>query len=205
MLVFIDESGDPGFKVEKGSSPVFVVSMVIFDSETDAKTTHDAIEQLRRELGVEPEFKFNKLYNPHKDQFFDVIAHQRFRTRSIVVQKHLVYSPALRASKESFYKFFVRIMLQHDGGALVDASIVIDGSGDRQFKRAMRSYLRQHLDERSVRKVRLKDSRKDPLIQLADMVAGAIARSYRVDRSDSNRWRARLLAARKIENVWEFK
>ena len=72
-------------------------------------------------------------------------------------------------------------MLQHDGGALVDASIVIDGSGDRQFKRAMRSYLRQHLDERSVRKVRLKDSRKDPLIQLADMVAGAIARSYRVD------------------------
>ena len=30
MLVFIDESGDPGFKVEKGSTPVFAVAMVIF-------------------------------------------------------------------------------------------------------------------------------------------------------------------------------
>jgi hypothetical protein len=30
MLVFIDESGDPGFKLDGGSSPVFVAAMVIF-------------------------------------------------------------------------------------------------------------------------------------------------------------------------------
>jgi hypothetical protein len=32
VLVFIDESGDPGFKLERGSSPVFVVAMVIFQT-----------------------------------------------------------------------------------------------------------------------------------------------------------------------------
>jgi hypothetical protein len=30
MLVFIDESGDPGFKLKKGSSPIFVVTLVAF-------------------------------------------------------------------------------------------------------------------------------------------------------------------------------
>ncbi len=30
MLVFIDDSGDPGFKFEKGSSKYFVIALVIF-------------------------------------------------------------------------------------------------------------------------------------------------------------------------------
>jgi len=32
VLVFIDESGDPGFKLGKESSAVFVVSMITFQS-----------------------------------------------------------------------------------------------------------------------------------------------------------------------------
>jgi len=107
--------------------------------------------------------------------------------------------------KDSFYKFFVRNMMQHDGGALMQAKVVIDGSGDRQFKRAFRSYLRKHIEAECVRKVDLKDSVKDPLVQLADMTAGAVARSYRKDRADSNRWRSALYRAGKIENIWEFR
>ncbi|VFM95557.1 MAG: hypothetical protein BECKG1743D_GA0114223_101272 [Candidatus Kentron sp. G] len=41
-------------------------------------------------------------------------------------------------------------------------------------------------------------------VQLADMVVGAIARSYRVgDRVRHNRWRLALQP--KIEDVWEFR
>lgn len=36
MLVFIDDSGDPGFKIEKGSSSVFVIALVIFDDDLEA-------------------------------------------------------------------------------------------------------------------------------------------------------------------------
>ena len=96
-------------------------------------------------------------------------------------------------------------MLQHDAGALINAKVVIDGSGDRQFKRAFRAYLRKHLDANAVQKVDLKDSMKDPLVQLADMVAGAIARSYKTERADSNRWRSILQKNGQLENVWEFK
>jgi hypothetical protein len=39
MLVFIDESGDPGFKLDSGSSPVFVAAMVIFADRNAARAT----------------------------------------------------------------------------------------------------------------------------------------------------------------------
>lgn len=205
MYVFIDESGDPGFKIEKGSSPIFVTSMVIFDTAQDADEATKLIKELKGELRVKPEFKFNKSHHAVRDGFFHRVSDLRFRTRCVVVQKDLIYSDALRTVKDSFYKFFIRNMMQHDGGALVDAKVVIDGSGDRPFKRAFRSYLRKHIDSSCVKKVDLKDSVKDPLVQLADMTAGAIARSYRKDRADSNRWRSALYRAGQIENVWEFK
>jgi hypothetical protein len=37
VLVFIDESGDAGFKFECGSSPIFVVAMVAFASHKEAQ------------------------------------------------------------------------------------------------------------------------------------------------------------------------
>lgn len=205
MLVFIDESGDPGFKVEKGSSPIFVVTMVIFDQADDASQAQAAVAALRNQLRVTPEFKFNKLSDAHRDSFFAGVAGLPFRTRSVVVRKELIYSDALRTKKESFYKFFVRKMMENDGGALINAKVVIDGSGDRHFKRTFGSYLRKHIDPGCVRKVDFKDSTKDPLVQLADMCAGAIARSYRTDRGDSNRWRSVLQRTGKVENVWDFR
>jgi len=49
----------------------------------------------------------------------------------------------------------------------------------------------------------MKDSRGDTLVQLADMCVGAIARSYREDRKDNDRWRKMLLP--RIDDVWDFK
>lgn len=44
MLVFIDESGDTGFKVSKGSTQNFVVACVIFDDNLEAEKTSVAIK-----------------------------------------------------------------------------------------------------------------------------------------------------------------
>lgn len=63
MLVFIDDSGDPGFKLQKGSSPCFVIALIIFDDPLEAEKTSLAIKELRRKLKVSDlyEFKFNKM------------------------------------------------------------------------------------------------------------------------------------------------
>ena len=204
MLVFIDESGDPGFK-KIGSSPVFAVAMVMFANAEDAALAQGRIKALATRLKVKPEFKFSKCKDEFRTAFFDEVASCRFKVRAVVVHKDRVRSPNLREVKESFYKFFIRMMMTHDGKTLVNAKVVIDGSGDREFKRQFRSYLRRHFAAASVRAVDLKDSCDDELIQLADMSVGAIARSYKADHDNGGKWLEKLQANGHIHNIWEFK
>lgn len=202
MLVFIDESGDPGFKVARGSSAAFVVAMVAFDDKQVAIEAQAAIKATAAANKVFPEFKFSKSRPEIRDLFFEVVSPFKFCVRAVVVEKERIHSGYLRSNKEAFYSFFVKSMLKFDNGLLKDAKIVIDGSGERIFKQELSAYLRRHTDRGAIKSVRFSDSRSDELIQLADMCTGAIARSYRDNRKDGDRWR-RMIAA-KIEDVWEF-
>jgi len=203
MLVFIDESGDPGFDVENGASPVFVVVMVIFANVGAAGVTEQAIKACRGCTPHKPEFKFSKCTDEVRDLFFEAVRHCPFQLRAIVVQKSRIYSSILKSDKKRFYEFFVKSVLQHDGGVLRNAVVVIDGSGDRDFRRRLSSALRRRVGPDAVREVKFKKSHTDLLVQLADMCAGAIARSYRIERRNQFRWR-RMLSAQ-IRDVWEFK
>jgi len=61
MLVFVDESGDPGLKLNKGSSKYFIVILVVFEKPSTAEDLDQRIQHLRKEFGFHPkfEFKFN--------------------------------------------------------------------------------------------------------------------------------------------------
>lgn len=205
MLVLIDESGCPGFKLTKGSTPYFVVSMVIFKDFKQAEDAGKTIEELRQTLSVNPEFKFSKTHPTVKDKFFEEMCHYDFEIRALVVDKRNVYSQKLRNDTDSFYNYFVKMLMQYDDDVLQDASIKIDGSGDKEFKKALTSYLRQRIGEHKIKKFKFTDSRKDNLIQLADMVVGAIARSYSDSRKDANRWLDVLKRKGKIKDIWDFK
>lgn len=206
MLVLIDESGDTGFKLTRGSSSHFVMAMVIFDDEAVAEEASAAIRALREELRVRSEFKFAKSHAHVKDAFFDCVCHYRFRVRALVVDKSVVYSGNLRTRKELFYNYFVKLLLEHDNGRLADARIKIDGSGDRHFKNELNVYLRHQLHRGQVRSIKFAESHRDDLIQLADMVAGAILRSYRSDdRAHAARWRQVLAQHGKLGDIWDFR
>lgn len=203
MLVFIDESGDPGFKVASGSSPVFVMAMVIFENGEAAAQTCLTIDALRANLGFRTEFKFNKSREEVRSAFLAAVASCPFRVRAIVVEKERIRSAVLREDKEAFYNFFLKTMVRFDNGRLANARVVIDGSGDRAFRRGLTKHVSRNAAQGAIRDIRFKDSANDPLVQLADMCAGAIARSYRSDRAEPNRWRNML--RKRIEDVWEFR
>lgn len=204
MLVLIDESGDAGFKIAKGSTPHFVVAMVIFRDFKEAERASVAIAEAREQLRVRSEFKFNKSSHPVRDAFFEVVNPFHFSVRAVVVHKSKIYSDNLRENKEMFYNYFVKLLLKHDDDVLQGARVKIDGSGDREFKRELERYLKHQIQTGKIASVKFAESHRDNLIQLADMAAGAIARSYRDDdRKHADRWRKML--AGKIEDVWDFK
>jgi hypothetical protein len=204
MLIFIDESGDPGFKLDKGASPIFVAVMVIFEEDRYGAVTQSTIEKSKaRKVHKPKEFKFSKCSDDVRDLFFGAVRTCPFKVRAIVVRKDIIHSPRLKASKERFYEYFVKSMMRYDSGILANARIVIDGSGDREFRQSLNSALRTRLGVGKVKDVRFKESHRDVLVQLADMCAGAIARSYRPQRKNHDRWR-KMLAPR-INDVWDFR
>jgi hypothetical protein len=203
LLVLIDESGCPGFKLDKGSTPYFVVAMVIFDDFFNAEKASNNICKLRESLGVKPEFKFNKSSNKTRDIFFETIGQHKFKVRALVAEKRIIYSQYLRSRKQNFYNFFVRNLMAYDGQNLNNAIVKIDGSGNKEFQKVMLGYLRNQIGSSKVNKFKTVDSKKDNLIQLADMVVGAIARSYNENRKNGYRW-LKMLEPR-IDNIWLFK
>lgn len=202
MLVFIDESGCAGFKFVRGSLEHFVVALVSFRSHDAARRTDEIIRQAQVDLNIYPEFKFSDSRDEVRDEFFRRVGPQPFDVRAIVVHKPTIYSAHLREHKDRFYNYFVKTLINSHASTMAAADVRIDGSGDRVFKRELNAYLRRQLPTGCVRSVKFIDSRRDRLVQLADMCVGAIARSYRTDRTNPERWRE--LLRPRLKNVWEF-
>lgn len=207
MLVFIDDSGDPGFKLDKGSTSHFVIAMVIFDDELEAEKTAVAIKQLKRDikLGEKTEFRFFRTKNNYKIKFLETINKFDFKVRGLVVNKSVIYSNQLRNNKNSFYAYFIKEALKHSGD-IIDAKIRMDGSGDRVFRRNFFTYLRRELNTQNkkiMRNCKMLDSKKDVLVQMADMVAGSINRAQNKEKKDHQDYIK--IIKKHIVNPWYFK
>lgn len=208
QLVFIDESGDPGFKINKGSSQYFVIALVIFQDELEAEETALIIKKYRRKIGKSNsyEFKFNKSSNEFRLNFLQEIKNCKFIARAIIVEKEVLYSSQLRSRKESFYNYFLRKVLEKNNNTIKNAKIRIDGSGERAFRKELQSYLKQELNSETkkvMKNLRFIDSKKDVLIQLADMVAGTIRTSFAGKQENSKNYLKVL--KKRMDDLWEFK
>lgn len=202
--VFMDESGDPGFKISKGSSQIFCIAAVIFRLPGHIEKTEATIQELKERLGrkQESEFHFNHESMKTRRAFCSAVAACPFRVRAIVIDKDVIYEGAhIRSSPSAFYNFSTRMVLQHNFGSIKNAKVFIDGKMNRE----LRTYLRQQLnreDECIIHSTEFQDSRRSPALQLADMVAGSIARSYKGD-GEGHQICRRILLPR-LENVWDF-
>jgi len=165
--------------------------------------TEEAMRQLRVGLRCHPchEFHFNRESCEWRAAFCRVGASCHFSIRAIVVDISRIYEGTiLRKSPKHFYNYITGLLFQHNFGSIQHAKVRIDGSMNRD----LRTYLRKKLniETQVISSVEFADSSKTPLIQLADMVAGSITRSFYPDKREYLAC-LRLLNQR-IENVWEF-
>jgi hypothetical protein len=174
--------------------------MVIFADRDAALYTESVIAKVRQQTNHKPEFKFSKSSHYLRDAFFQSVVTCPFTIRAILVRKEALQSGHLRSRTDSFYNFFVKMLMAHDNGVLDSARVRIDGSGSREFQRSLSTYLRRELGER-VKEVKLSDSASDPLMQLADMCIGAITRAER-DRDQATRWKEMIYP--RIGDIWHF-
>lgn len=208
MLAFVDESGDPGRKILNGSSAYFVVALVTFQDHEDALACDQRIELLRRELG-RPWYEFHFSHNSRKvrQQFLEAVAPYPFFYHVFALNKdpEKLYGPGFDY-KESLYKFSARLTFENAKPYLDNAAVVIDESGDRNFRDELAVYLRRRIRDiggRSpIRKVKIQRSSGNNLLQLADYVAGVSNRVI-CEKSDGIELRRRYLATHELTTqVW---
>ncbi|MCC7025169.1 MAG: DUF3800 domain-containing protein [Thermomicrobiales bacterium] len=86
MFVYLDESGDTGFKFRQGSSRYFVITLLLV---ADPIPFHIAIDDLRQRLGFSPrnEFKWVNASEDVRWSFLEMLRKQDFTARVLVVDK----------------------------------------------------------------------------------------------------------------------
>jgi len=205
MLVFIDDSGDPGFRIGKGSSPIFVIAMIVFSDQLEAEKTSVTIKELRRKLKVSDlyEFKFNKTNRKFRNAFINAVVNFKFKIKAIVVDKQIIRSPRLRGYKEDFYNYIIMQVIKHSN--FKNAKLRFDKRGEKTLRDQLRVYLSHKLDNKNkqiFKDLKFVNSKQNTLIQLADMTAGSIFASYT---SKDKSYLNKLKEAGKVDNIWEFK
>ena len=96
-------------------------------------------------------------------------------------------------------------VLKNSGGSIKNAKLRFDKRGERLLRNQLRVYLSNQLDNKNKRifkDLKFVDSKQNTLVQLADMVAGAIFSSN----SGKDKSYLKLLnESKKIEDIWQFK
>ncbi|MCI0495937.1 DUF3800 domain-containing protein [candidate division KSB1 bacterium] len=195
MLVFVDESGDPGLKLDQGSSNYFIVILVLFEDERDAQDLDLRINLLRKEFAFhnEFEFKFNNLRSDYRIKFLEAISPYSFLYHGIVINKEKLFGRGFQY-KGSFYKYACSLVFQNAKPYLDSAVVFVDGSGSKEFRFQLQKYLKDRINQKNswsryISSVKIQDSKKNNLLQVADMIAGAVGRSYKYDKKDHNLYR----------------
>lgn len=186
MLAFVDESGDAGLKLDRGSSRLFVVAMVTFAGAEEARHCEGRIDALRSELSLPPLFEFHFSHNSRRVRaaFLNAVRPCAFRIHAFAVDKARLLADGEARTPDGLYYLAVRELCEDAAPHLHDATVIVDRAGTRQGRNDLASYLRRRLGvegRASIRKLRDQRSDSHNLLQLADYVVGVAARALNGD------------------------
>lgn len=197
-----DEAGDVSFAFDKGASRYFVVAVIVTSKPDELR---DVLARVRTEsnLAANFEFKFNHL-SAHslRVRTLSALADAPFQAWAIIADKTAL-SDALKVMRPyEFYLFFVtellkRIPEQEREGA----TLILDEFGSAtQLYTELNRFMKARNIPRHFKRIQVRRSKSEPLIQIADIVAGALLRRDALGDSQA----FEMLQGR-MRRVYEFK
>ena len=201
QFVFIDDSGDPG--LTSGGSSNFIIASVVLVGKENRDNLAQAINKYKKGLGWKEreELKFHKTHKEVIRLAIKTANKYNYSAYAIVIDKSKLdahFSPYVE--KDSIFLFAIKELLVKL--KLSDSDIIIDGVRGPKYTKKARTYLRQELRENGIKigRISFEDSRSNPLIQLADLVAGSVARSF-TDKADAGEYIR--LFGRKLKKIFK--
>ena len=158
---------------------------MLFEEIEVANDVEDRIKLLRKELGLSANFEFHFSKNKRRLRinFLEAVARYNFFYFAIIIDKQGLYKPTF-TTNESFYHYACGLLFQNMKPYIHKAIACLDRAGSKSFRLSLQKYLKSKLNEPKenkiyIKEIKMQDSKKNELIQLADMVCGSINRSIR--------------------------
>ena len=187
-LIFIDDSGDPGFRGT--SSRYFLMTAVAFNDTECALEVDRLISHFRISLGwsENAEFKFRKTNKLIIRQLLNLVSKTSFEVYSVYVGKSKYRSIMPLMNKKKFYDWMIEELINVI--PFNEAKIMINGAADKKTRLRTASYIRHkvNVEGRRIKALKIVDSRRDNLIQLADLLSGTLGRSLKSDKTDAKEY-----------------
>jgi hypothetical protein len=183
-IIYIDESGNAD--VTNAEPPVFVVAAVIIDSRKDLS-------------GLDQRFKnaFAAIQRPENHELrtagLSVAKHGRvlrelslleYQWAAACFDKPKLTSPGF-SDPTTFYRYAFQFLIGDLLTIAWQADLIIDEHSSNEFQKSLEQYLRRQnsgLPIDRLNSVTFTQSAKERLVQLADLVAGAVRRSVSGER-----------------------
>jgi hypothetical protein len=181
MLTFTfagDEAGDVSFSFDKGASRFFVAAVVATQAPENLRTQ---LAGLRQQAHLPPgfDFHFNRLASAHlRRKVFSTLQEAEFDAWAIIVDKTTLPELFRVMSGLDVYLYFVSELVrvipveQRTGGTLI-----LDEYGSpKQTRDELRRVMKARQIAHGFRRILVRRSHSESLIQIADLVAGAVLR-----------------------------
>lgn len=181
MLTFTfagDESGDTSFNFERGASRYFVITVIATQSPDNLRVL---LEKLRQESGLAQnyEFGFRKLSAERlRNRVFSALSQANFDAWAILVDKAKLAEAYKGMSGLDFYLYFVtELIARIPSEKRAGGTLILDEYGyPDQTKEELKRILKARNIAHGFRRISIRRSQSEPLIQIADLVAGSIWR-----------------------------
>jgi hypothetical protein len=195
--IFVDESGQSNLDVTKPDvgTHFFLTAIIIQAADVDA--VRAGVEQVRAASCQTGELRGSKL-GRHIGRYKAVLSELNrlpYHFYALAVDKREIGLSSGLAFRDTFHKFMAGQLFRRLFQAFPNARVVADEFGRQKFMDGFASYLVKNyaLTLFDQPKVTFANSKAEPLVQLADVVCGAVARSY--DKARTTRDSAALLQA----------
>lgn len=196
-----DESGDASFNFQKGASRNFVVAVIGTQYPDDLRRL---LEKLRKDSNLPDiyEFGYHRLSSEQlRKRVFSALSNASFDVWAIVVDKATLPDTFKAMSGLDFYLYFVSELIRQipdqnrEGGTLILDEFGYPEQTKEELKRIMKARNIPH----KFRRISIRRSKSESLIQIADLIAGAIWR--RDTHNDSGAYE---MIERKIKKLVEY-
>ncbi len=175
-----DEAGDVTFAFTKGASRYFVIALI---RTAEPDTLRAALATLRKEhhLPESFEFSFHELTNPRlRENVLTALQPLPFTAWAIVVDKRNLAEPFRVMPRTNFHNFFLTELIRYVPETERAGGILMLDEFDRSGKTPVElgKVFKARGIAKAFKKITTKRSRSEPLVQYADMVAGAVLAKY---------------------------